>query len=69
MADPAPTTTPAPDAPAETRDELLARHRVARARRNAAPLGGHEWEAAAAEIGRIEVAIAALERAMDPPRV
>ena len=69
MADPVPTTTPAPGAPTETREELLARHRAARARRNSAPLGGHEWEAAAAEVGRIEVAIAALERAMDPPRV
>lgn len=53
----------------QTREELLAMHREARARRNAAAGGSHEWEAAAAEIGRIEVAIAALERAMDPPRV
>lgn len=77
MADPAPAAasaaTPAVpaavDATSETRETLLARHHEARARRNAAPLGGHEWEAAAAEVGRIEVAIAALERAMDPPRV
>jgi hypothetical protein len=56
-------------APASTREELLARHAVARARRNAAEPGGHEWEQASAEVGRIEVEIAALERAMDPPRV
>jgi MOSC domain-containing protein YiiM len=56
-------------APASTREELLARHAAARARRNAAEPGGHEWEQATAEVGRIEVEIAALERAMDPPRV
>lgn len=72
MTDPSPTPPAAgsaASAPAPTREELLARHREARARRNAAPLGSHEWEAAAAEVGRIEIAIAALERAMDPPRV
>jgi len=66
-------STTAPDAPSsppvQTREELLVLHREARARRNAAPGGGHEWEEAAAEVGRIEVAIAAIERAMDPPRV
>ena len=31
--------------------------------------GGHEWEAASHEVGRIEVEIARTERAMDPPRV
>ena len=56
-------------APAESREELLARHAAARARRNAAELGSHEWEAASAEVGRIEVEIARIERAMDPPRV
>mgnify|MGYP006317341031 CR=1 FL=1 len=55
--------------PARTREELLAQHAEARRRRNAAPLGGHEWEAASAEVGRIEIEIARLERAMDPPRV
>ena len=38
-------------------------------RRNAAALGGHEWEQASAEVGRIEIEIARIERAMDPPRV
>ena len=56
-------------AQATSREELLALHREARARRNAAPGGSHAWEEAAAEVGRIEVAIAALERSMDPPRV
>ncbi|HYO43116.1 MAG TPA: hypothetical protein VES19_07965 [Candidatus Limnocylindrales bacterium] len=55
--------------PAATRDELLVQHAEARHRRNAAPLGSHEWEAASHEVGRIEIAIAALERQMDPPRV
>jgi hypothetical protein len=55
--------------PATTREELLAQHAEARRRRNAATLGSHEWEAASHEVGRIEIAIAALERQMDPPRV
>ena len=29
----------------------------------------HEWEHASAEVGRIEIEIARIERAMDPPRV
>jgi hypothetical protein len=52
-----------------TREQLLALHKAARDRRNASTLGGHEWEQAQAEVGRIEVEIARLERAMDPPRV
>ena len=52
-----------------TREELLTLHKAARARRNAAALGGHEWELAQAEVGRIEVEIARIERAMDPPQV
>jgi hypothetical protein len=54
---------------AGTREALLVLHREARARRNAAVGGSHEWEQAQAEVGRIEVEIARLERAMDPPRV
>ncbi len=63
--------TPAAGAtqPAQNREALLAQHAEARARRNAAEPGGHEWEQASAEVGRIEVQIAALERAMDPPGV
>jgi hypothetical protein len=54
---------------AGTRESLLALHKAARARRNAAVGGSHEWEQAQAEVGRIEVEIARIERAMDPPRV
>ena len=54
---------------ASTREALLGQHAEARRRRNAAELGGHEWEQASAEVGRIEVEIARIERAMDPPRV
>lgn len=57
-------TTPVP-----TREQLLAQHAEARRRRNEAPLGSHEWEAASQEVGRIEIEIARTERAMDPPRV
>ena len=32
-------------------------------------LGGEEWAQAQAEVGRIEVEIARIERAMDPPQV
>lgn len=63
-------TAPAGDtAQAGTRDALLVQHREARARRNAAVGGSHEWEQAQAEVARIEVEIARIERAMDPPRV
>ena len=65
-----PATPSAADSlPAPTRESLLSRHAEARRRRNAAPLGSHEWEQASAEVGRIEVEIARIERAMDPPRV
>ena len=67
---PAAKAAPAPTDPLPgTREELLALHKGARARRNAAVLGGHEWEQAQAEVGRIEVEIARIERAMDPPQV
>lgn len=58
-----------PDARPATREELLAEHAAARHRRNGAVLGSAEWEEASAEVARIEVEIARLERAMDPPRV
>jgi hypothetical protein len=50
-----------------TREELLALHGETRRRRNAAPHGSEEHVAAIDLIGRIEVEIARLERAMDPP--
>ena len=54
--------------PADPRASLMARHSAQRARRNAAPLGGHAWEQAQAEIARIEVEIARIDREADPPR-
>jgi hypothetical protein len=51
-----------------TREELLELHRQTRKRRNAAPHGSAEHRAAIDLIGRIEVEVARIERAMDPPR-
>ena len=50
-----------------TRDELLALHAAARARRNAAPLDSPAFRAAVTDLERIEVRVAAIERAQDPP--
>jgi hypothetical protein len=55
-----------PDLPG-TREALLPLHEAARQRRNAAKLGGESWTEASMEVARIEVEIARLERAMDPP--
>jgi len=52
-----------------SRAELLALHAETRRRRNAAALNSPEHRAAVDLIGRIEVEIARLERAMDPPLV
>ena len=57
------TSTPLP----QTRDELLTLHRETRRRRNQAPHGSAEHVAAIDLLGRIEVEIARIERAMDPP--
>jgi hypothetical protein len=51
------------------RASLLALHRQARRRRDAASLMSHDRAAAASEIERIEIHIARIERAMDPPLV
>ena len=61
----------APAAPAlpDSRDALLALHRAARHRRDAAPLLSEERAEASEELARIEVHIARIERAMDPPLV
>jgi hypothetical protein len=56
-------TTPLP----QTREELLALHRDTRRQRNAAAHGSPEHVAAIALLGRIEVEVARIERAMDPP--
>ena len=53
----------------QTRAELLDLHRETRARRNAAAHGSKEQAAAIELLGRIEVEIARIERAMDPPLV
>jgi hypothetical protein len=53
----------------QTRDELLELHRETRARRNAAAWGSPEHVEAVDLIGRIEIEIARIERAMDPPLV
>jgi hypothetical protein len=58
-------STPLP----KTRDELLVLHRETRRRRNAAAHGSPEHVAAIDLLGRIEVEVARLERAMDPPLV
>ena len=52
----------------ETREELLALHDEWRARRKGADLGSDAYVEALAELGRIEIQIARIERAMDPPR-
>jgi hypothetical protein len=57
------TTTPLPG----TRDELLTLHRDTRRRRNQAAHGSEEHVGAIDLLGRIEVEIARIERAMDPP--
>jgi hypothetical protein len=53
----------------DDRAALIALHQAARRRRDAAPLQSRERAEAAFEIERIEVHIAAIERAMDPPLV
>lgn len=53
----------------QTREELLALHRETRRRRNAAAHGSEEHVAAIDLLGRIEVEVACLERAVDPPLV
>ncbi|MDP8905348.1 MAG: hypothetical protein M3N29_08535 [Chloroflexota bacterium] len=47
-----------------SRAELMEQHAAARRRRDSAALGSDEFRAAAEEIARIEIAIAALE---EPP--
>jgi hypothetical protein len=53
--------------PQPTRDHLMVEWREARRRRDAAELGSKAYEKAVEEIARIEVEIARVERAMDPP--
>jgi hypothetical protein len=51
----------------QTRDELLALHRETRRRRNQAKHGSKEHVEAIDLLGKIEVEVARIERAMDPP--
>ena len=51
----------------QTREDLLVLHAQTRRRRNTAAHGSPEHVAAVDLIGRIEVEIARIERAMDPP--
>jgi hypothetical protein len=53
--------------PADRR-ALIGLHADARRRRSAAPLGSEAYRAAVDEIGRIEVRIADVDRAADPPQ-
>jgi hypothetical protein len=52
-----------------TREELLRQHAAARKVRNAAIGGSEEHRAAVTRLAAIEIEIARLERAMDPPLV
>ena len=61
-----PKTPPTSDV---TREQLVVQWQEARRRRDAAELGSEAFREAVEEIGRIEVEIARIERAMDPPRV
>jgi hypothetical protein len=51
-----------------TREQLIVQWREARRKREAAGLGSDAFRAALEEIARIEIEIARIERAMDPPR-
>ncbi len=51
------------------RESLLKLHQAARRRRDAAPIQSEERAEAAFEIERIEIHVARIERAMDPPLV
>lgn len=62
-------TSALPDPLPEDRESLLALHREARKRRDAAPLLSEERARAALDIERLEIQVARVERAMDPPRV
>jgi hypothetical protein len=53
---------------ADKRNELLARHRAARERRESAALGSDEYRAAAEEVAAIEVEMNRLEEPDAPAR-
>ena len=51
------------------RESLLARHRELRRKRDALPLLSEERGETVIELARVEVEVARIERAMDPPLV
>jgi hypothetical protein len=53
----------------QTREELTQLWLEARRRRHGAPLDSEEYVQASQDVARIEVEIAAVERALTPPRV
>jgi hypothetical protein len=63
-----PTLTEAAEAPARTREALLELHRLARQRRDAAPLGSEAFREAVADVGEIEVQIASIDTGVPPVR-
>lgn len=63
------TRKPAKSGLPQTRAELLDLHRETRARRNAAAHSSPEHVEAVDLLGRIEIEIARIERATDPPLV
>jgi hypothetical protein len=63
-------TAQKPNATADpTREQLMALWREARDRREAADLGSAAYRRALEDIARIEIEIARIERALDPPRM
>ena len=50
-----------PEAERPTREALMRAHRAATERRRTVPLGSEEYQRVAAEIARIEIAIAEIE--------
>ena len=62
-------SNPTTGAAVSPRDQLMQEWRAARRRRHAAELGSDAYREACDDIARIEIEIARVERAMDPPRV
>ena len=63
-------TAQKPNATADpTRDQLMDQWREARRRRDAADLTSVAYRRALEDLARIEVEIARIERALDPPRM
>ena len=63
-------TAPKPDTAADpTREQLMTLWREARRRREAADPGSVAYRRALEDLARIEIDIARIERALDPPRM